>query len=116
MGRERKGGEMYTRVVLRWSAPLMRHRSSSLLPTPLIRSARGDASLRGGAALRTAATGISRSLCTVAQQAATRSQGATTGAVSNGIKWWYAGMSGMAFGIVLLGGVTRLTESGLSMV
>ena len=25
-------------------------------------------------------------------------------------------MSGMVFGIVLLGGVTRLTESGLSMV
>lgn len=32
------------------------------------------------------------------------------------IKWWYCGVTGMVFGIVVLGGVTRLTESGLSMV
>ncbi|CAH8652652.1 unnamed protein product [Heterobilharzia americana] len=29
---------------------------------------------------------------------------------------WLLGLSGMTFGAILLGGVTRLTESGLSMV
>ncbi|KAG1660950.1 Cytochrome c oxidase assembly protein COX15 [Nymphon striatum] len=32
------------------------------------------------------------------------------------VGWWLAGCSGMVFGAVILGGVTRLTESGLSMV
>jgi len=32
------------------------------------------------------------------------------------IGWWLAGCSGMVAGAVVLGGVTRLTESGLSMV
>lgn len=32
------------------------------------------------------------------------------------IGWWLAGCSGMVVGAVVLGGVTRLTESGLSMV
>ena len=31
------------------------------------------------------------------------------------VGWWLAGISGMVFGTVVLGGVTRLTESGLSM-
>nr|CAG4651762.1 EOG090X04TT [Triops cancriformis] len=32
------------------------------------------------------------------------------------VGWWLGGCAGMAFGAVVLGGVTRLTESGLSMV
>ena len=32
------------------------------------------------------------------------------------VGWWMGGIAGMAFGAVVLGGVTRLTESGLSMV
>ena len=35
---------------------------------------------------------------------------------SRKIGWWLAGCSGMVAGAVVLGGVTRLTESGLSMV
>lgn len=31
------------------------------------------------------------------------------------VGWWLGGIAGMAFGAVVLGGVTRLTESGLSM-
>ncbi|XP_067950698.1 heme A synthase COX15-like [Watersipora subatra] len=32
------------------------------------------------------------------------------------VGWWLMGCAGMCFGAVVLGGVTRLTESGLSMV
>lgn len=32
------------------------------------------------------------------------------------VGWWLGGIAGMAFGAVVLGGLTRLTESGLSMV
>jgi len=32
------------------------------------------------------------------------------------VGYWLAGCAGMAFGAVAIGGVTRLTESGLSMV
>jgi len=32
------------------------------------------------------------------------------------VGWWMGGIAGMAFGAVTLGGITRLTESGLSMV
>jgi len=34
---------------------------------------------------------------------------------SRAVGWWMAGCAGMCFGAVVLGGVTRLTESGLSM-
>lgn len=32
------------------------------------------------------------------------------------VGWWLAGIAGMTFGAVAIGGLTRLTESGLSMV
>jgi cytochrome c oxidase assembly protein subunit 15 len=35
---------------------------------------------------------------------------------SKRVGWWLMGCSGMVAGAVVLGGVTRLTESGLSMV
>ncbi|EMG45716.1 COX15 Cytochrome c oxidase assembly protein COX15 [Candida maltosa Xu316] len=34
---------------------------------------------------------------------------------SSSIAWWLLGTSGLVFGIVVLGGLTRLTESGLSI-
>lgn len=34
---------------------------------------------------------------------------------SNAVGWWLIGTSGLVFGIVVLGGLTRLTESGLSI-
>jgi len=37
-------------------------------------------------------------------------------AVPRVVGWWMGGIAGMCFGAVVLGGVTRLTESGLSMV
>ncbi|CAJ0950775.1 unnamed protein product, partial [Mesorhabditis belari] len=37
-------------------------------------------------------------------------------AQDKGIGWWLLGCAGMVYGAVALGGVTRLTESGLSMV
>ena len=37
-------------------------------------------------------------------------------AVPKIVGWWMAGIAGMAFGAVAIGGLTRLTESGLSMV
>jgi len=40
---------------------------------------------------------------------------ATTQTTSRVVGWWMAGCAGMCFGAVVLGGVTRLTESGLSM-
>jgi cytochrome c oxidase assembly protein subunit 15 len=40
-------------------------------------------------------------------------EGATT--TSRVVGWWMAGCAGMCVGAVVLGGVTRLTESGLSM-
>merc|ERR1719187_2703085 len=36
-------------------------------------------------------------------------------AASRAVGWWLAGCAGMCVGAVVLGGVTRLTESGLSM-
>merc|ERR1712013_601020 len=36
-------------------------------------------------------------------------------AASRAVGWWLAGCAGMCVGAVILGGVTRLTESGLSM-
>jgi len=39
-----------------------------------------------------------------------------TTAVPRVVGWWMGGIAGMCFGAVVLGGVTRLTESGLSMV
>ena len=57
----------------------------------------------GGAALSTGgAAAVARSLPTAAQQRA--------------VGWWLGGCTGMVFGMVVLGGVTRLTRSGLSMV
>lgn len=41
---------------------------------------------------------------------------ATNEGVPRVVGWWLGGIAGMAFGAVVLGGVTRLTESGLSMV
>merc|ERR1719384_1501317 len=38
-----------------------------------------------------------------------------SGTVSRTVGWWLAGCAGMCVGAVVLGGVTRLTESGLSM-
>merc|ERR1719414_2394118 len=46
---------------------------------------------------------------------ATAASAAQTGAVSRVVGWWMAGCAGMCVGAVILGGVTRLTESGLSM-
>ena len=37
-------------------------------------------------------------------------------AVPKVVGWWMAGIAGMCFGAVAIGGLTRLTESGLSMV
>jgi len=34
----------------------------------------------------------------------------------NGVAWWLFGVSAMVLGMIALGGLTRLTESGLSMV
>ena len=36
--------------------------------------------------------------------------------VPKSVGWWLAGIAGMSFGAVAIGGLTRLTESGLSMV
>ena len=33
-----------------------------------------------------------------------------------GVAWWLFGVSAMVLGMIALGGLTRLTESGLSMV
>lgn len=41
---------------------------------------------------------------------------AGTSYANKAIGYWLAGCSGMVAGAVVLGGVTRLTESGLSMV
>eukprot|EP01094_Clydonella_sp_ATCC50884_P018973 TRINITY_DN3615_c0_g1_i1.p4 TRINITY_DN3615_c0_g1~~TRINITY_DN3615_c0_g1_i1.p4 ORF type:complete len:237 (+),score=46.09 TRINITY_DN3615_c0_g1_i1:253-963(+) len=56
-----------------------------------------------------------RALATEATQPATV-DALKSGAKSGAIRWWYATTTGLVFGIVVLGGVTRLTESGLSMV
>jgi len=52
---------------------------------------------------------------TVAAEVGSRATGTTVGATSRVVGWWMAGCAGMCFGAVVLGGVTRLTESGLSM-
>lgn len=49
-------------------------------------------------------------------QVATPVVEATTKSINKKIGIWLAGCSGMVAGAVVLGGVTRLTESGLSMV
>jgi len=36
--------------------------------------------------------------------------------VPRAVGWWLAGIAGMSFVAVAFGGLTRLTESGLSMV
>merc|ERR1719391_1490712 len=46
---------------------------------------------------------------------ASAASAAQSGAVSRVVGWWLAGCAGMCVGAVVLGGVTRLTESGLSM-
>ena len=38
------------------------------------------------------------------------------GTADKAVGYWLLGCSGLVFGAVILGGVTRLTESGLSMV
>jgi len=53
-----------------------------------------------------------RSQATVVAEVGATSE---TGAVSRVVGWWMAGCAGMCVGAVVLGGVTRLTESGLSM-
>lgn len=53
------------------------------------------------------------------RQSTTVSASATVQVPKNATKtigWWLVGCSGMVFGAVVLGGVTRLTRSGLSMV
>merc|ERR1711988_143793 len=54
-----------------------------------------------------------RSSGTVAEAVITQPVAGTTPRI---VGWWMGGIAGMAFGAVVLGGVTRLTESGLSMV
>lgn len=48
--------------------------------------------------------------------AAESASGSTTSAKSNAIAYWLLGTAGMVFVMVVLGGVTRLTRSGLSIV
>jgi cytochrome c oxidase assembly protein subunit 15 len=55
-------------------------------------------------------------LATTATPAATAAELATAVSRNKRIGWWLLGCSGMVAGAVVLGGVTRLTESGLSMV
>jgi cytochrome c oxidase assembly protein subunit 15 len=55
-------------------------------------------------------------LVTTATSTATTAELATSVARNKRIGWWLIGCSGMVAGAVVLGGVTRLTESGLSMV
>ncbi|CAB3381353.1 Hypothetical predicted protein [Cloeon dipterum] len=74
------------RAVGRMSCPLQRTRPVKLLVGPLARMP-----VRGAA--------------TVAVEGSQKAVG-----------WWLMGCGGMVFGAVVLGGVTRLTESGLSMV
>lgn len=50
-----------------------------------------------------------------AGKAAGTTGGTAAGVTSRAVGWWMAGCAGMCFGAVILGGVTRLTESGLSM-
>ena len=55
-----------------------------------------------------------RNQVTLAADAATVSSVEAT-AVPRVVGWWLGGCAGMCVGAVVLGGVTRLTESGLSM-
>jgi len=52
---------------------------------------------------------------TAGKSAGTAAAGPVAGTTSRAVGWWMAGCAGMCFGAVILGGVTRLTESGLSM-
>ncbi|OWF52787.1 cytochrome c oxidase assembly protein COX15 homolog [Mizuhopecten yessoensis] len=62
-------------------------------------------------------TGQSRQLLPGIRKSATQaSTPALPAYTQKAIGWWLVGCSGMVFGAVVLGGVTRLTESGLSMV
>jgi len=58
---------------------------------------------------------VTRWQSTVAAQVGEASVKASSGTVSRAVGWWLAGCAGMCVGAVVLGGVTRLTESGLSM-
>lgn len=58
---------------------------------------------------------ITRWQSTVAAQVGESTLKAGSGTVSRAVGWWLAGCAGMCVGAVVLGGVTRLTESGLSM-
>ncbi|KAI6646159.1 Cytochrome c oxidase assembly protein COX15-like [Oopsacas minuta] len=59
---------------------------------------------------------LGRSLRTPALRKSFSSEVAKQSKQDRAIGWWLLGCSGMVMGAVLLGGVTRLTESGLSMV
>jgi len=56
---------------------------------------------------------MKRCTATVAEAAVSNAGSGTTPRI---VGWWMGGIAGMAFGAVTLGGITRLTESGLSMV
>lgn len=66
------------------------------------------------------ATGGAARLCSVAAAVAgpsgTAAAAAVAEPVSRAVGWWLIGTAGSVFGMVVLGGVTRLTRSGLSMV
>ena len=64
------------------------------------------------AATAAAATSAASSSATAAGTAATLAEPVASRAVG----WWLVGTAGSVFGMVVLGGVTRLTRSGLSMV
>eukprot|EP00051_Salpingoeca_urceolata_P016795 m.225104 g.225104 ORF g.225104 m.225104 type:complete len:456 (-) comp18783_c1_seq1:128-1495(-) len=72
----------------------------------------------GAAATRATAAVAVRSTATATSGAATAAAGAaaSTAVPSRAVGWWLVGCAAMSFGAVVLGGVTRLTESGLSMV
>jgi len=57
---------------------------------------------------------VSRLQSSLAAEIGAASQ-SSSGTVSRTVGWWLAGCAGMCVGAVVLGGVTRLTESGLSM-
>merc|ERR1719365_10608 len=58
---------------------------------------------------------VTRGQSTVAVQVGEAALKASRGTVSRAVGWWLGGCAGMCVGAVVLGGVTRLTESGLSM-
>ncbi len=64
---------------------------------------------------------LSCTVCSLLLQQQQRLSGALaqTARLSNSVRkqvgWWLAGCSGWVFSMVVLGGMTRLTRSGLSM-